>query len=143
MSTLNTNPWAVAVSGSPTPARTRLQGSPQQEAFWAGLLDESAGNLLLDARAGTGKSTSCREGMWRLMERGGSPRIRYCCFNKAIAVNPGHVIAQFNKSIVLEHDRNDRAGALAALRDLAARNPNAVLPGGRSVTQAIKDLGGQ
>ena len=85
MSTLNTNPWAVAVSGSPTPARTRLQGSPQQEAFWAGLLDESAGNLLLDARAGTGKSTSCREGMWRLMEQGGSPRIRYCCFNKAIA----------------------------------------------------------
>ena len=37
------------------------------------------------------------------------------CFNKAIAANPGHVIASFNKSIVLEHDKNDKAGALAAL----------------------------
>jgi hypothetical protein len=79
------NPWAVAVSGEASPPRERLEGSPQQEAFWTGLLDDSAGNLLLDARAGTGKSTSCREGMWRLMERGGNPRIRYCCFNKAIA----------------------------------------------------------
>ena len=62
------------------------------------------------------------------------------CFNKAIAQNPGHVIAQFNKSVVLEHDKNDRAGALAALRELAAQNPNAQLPGGRSVSQAIQDL---
>jgi len=62
------------------------------------------------------------------------------CFNKAIAQNPGHVIAQFNKSVVLEHDKNDRTGALAALRELAAQNPNAQLPGGRTVGQAIQEL---
>ncbi len=62
----------------------RLEGSPQQEAFWAELLDGSDHDLL-EARAGTGKSTSCREGMWRLIEAGGNPSIRYCCFNKKIA----------------------------------------------------------
>ena len=62
------------------------------------------------------------------------------CFTKAIALNPSHIIASFNKSIVLEHDKHDRAGALAALKELAARNPSAVLPGGRSVTQAIEDM---
>jgi len=62
------------------------------------------------------------------------------CFNKAIAINPAHIIAQFNKSVVLEHDKHDKAGALAALRDLAARNPNAILPGGTTVAQAIQEL---
>jgi cytochrome c-type biogenesis protein CcmH/NrfG len=64
-------------------------------------------------------------------------------FNKAIAKNPGHVIAQFNKSIVLEHDKNDKAGALAALKELAAQNPNATLPGGHTVAQAIQELSGK
>jgi len=62
------------------------------------------------------------------------------CFNKAIALNPGHVIAQFNKSVVLEHDKNDKAGALAALKELAAKNPAAILPGGHPVAQAIQEL---
>jgi cytochrome c-type biogenesis protein CcmH/NrfG len=65
------------------------------------------------------------------------------CFNKAIAINPGHVIAQYNKSIVLDHDKNDKAGALAALQALAAKNPNAALPGGQTVTQAIQALTGK
>lgn len=65
------------------------------------------------------------------------------CFNKAIAVNPAHVIAQFNKSIVLEYDKHDKAGALAALKDLAANKPDAVLPGGRPVAQVIKEMSGQ
>ena len=62
------------------------------------------------------------------------------CFNKAIGVNAAHVIASYNKSIVLEHDKNDRAGALAALRALAAKNPQAVLPGNKPVAQAIQEL---
>lgn len=65
------------------------------------------------------------------------------CFDKAIKANPGHTIASYNKSIVLEHDKNDKAGALAALSALAAANPGAVLPGGRTVTQAIQDLQAQ
>ncbi len=62
------------------------------------------------------------------------------CFNKAIAANPGHVIAHYNKSIVLEHDKNDKAGALATLKELQAKNPSAVLPGGHTVGEAIQEL---
>jgi tetratricopeptide (TPR) repeat protein len=61
-------------------------------------------------------------------------------FDKAIAASPEHVIAHFNKSIVLEYDKHDKAGALAVLKALAARKPDAVLPGGRTLDQAIKDL---
>lgn len=62
------------------------------------------------------------------------------CFNKAIAINPGHVIAQFNKSVVYEHDKNDKVSAIATLKELAAKNPSAVLPGGQTVTQAIQEM---
>jgi DNA helicase II / ATP-dependent DNA helicase PcrA len=68
-----------------TAPRVQLDGTPQQEAFW-GELEYGENNVILEARAGTGKSTSCREGMWRLIE--GSPRkrrIRYCAFGRAIA----------------------------------------------------------
>ncbi len=65
-------------------ARERLRGTPQQEAFWAEL-EGGSDHVLLEARAGTGKSTSCREGMHRLLGRNPSLAIRYCCFNKKIA----------------------------------------------------------
>lgn len=92
-SLLKDNPWEMAVGGEEpehalarplAPRRQRLNGSPQQEAFWAELL-EGTSHLLLEARAGTGKSTSCREGMWRLLERTPGRAIRYCCFNKKVA----------------------------------------------------------
>lgn len=67
------------------PAAKRIKrGTDQQEAFWAELRD-GTGHVLLEARAGTGKSTSCREGMWRLLADKPSLSVRYCCFNKAIA----------------------------------------------------------
>jgi cytochrome c-type biogenesis protein CcmH/NrfG len=67
------------------------------------------------------------------------------CFDKAIKADPGHVIAHFNKSIVLLHDKNDRAGAIAALETLAAKNPTAQVPGGQSVAGLLLELkqGGQ
>ncbi len=63
-------------------------------------------------------------------------------FDKALAINAGHVIAAYNKSIVLSHDKNDNAGALAALKALALKNPNAKLPDGHTVTEAIQELSG-
>lgn len=74
------DPIAVASA----PGRRIAEGTSQQEAFWAELLDGD-GHVMLVARAGTGKSTSCREGMWRLIDRGTVGPIRYCCFNKKIA----------------------------------------------------------
>jgi DNA helicase-2/ATP-dependent DNA helicase PcrA len=70
--------------GRPTPRYEPLDGSPQQEAFWTELL-EGTSHILLEARAGTGKSTSCREGMWRLLKRQPRLAIRYCCFNTKVA----------------------------------------------------------
>jgi DNA helicase-2/ATP-dependent DNA helicase PcrA len=68
---------------APAPGRI-ARGSEQQEAFWAELL-EGSGHVLLEARAGTGKSTSCREGMHRILARRPDAAIRYCCFNRKIA----------------------------------------------------------
>lgn len=62
------------------------------------------------------------------------------CFDKALALNAGHVIASYNKSIVLAHDKHDNAGAVAALKALALKNPNAKLPDGHTVTEAIQEL---
>ncbi|MFU2210955.1 tetratricopeptide repeat protein [Solidesulfovibrio sp. C21] len=65
------------------------------------------------------------------------------CFDKAIALNPAHVIAYYNKSVVLEHDKHDKAGAINALQILAAKNPTATLPSGQTVTQALQELSGK
>lgn len=73
----------VAVA-DPAPRPGRIEGTPQQHAFWDRLTD-GEGHDLLEARAGTGKSTSCREGMFRVRERDRRARIRYAVFNKKIA----------------------------------------------------------
>lgn len=73
----------VATMPAPGPKRI-LKGSPQQEAFWDELV-RGSDHLLLEARAGTGKSSSAREGMHRIKDAFGSVSIRYTCFNKAIA----------------------------------------------------------
>jgi superfamily I DNA/RNA helicase len=84
---------ATATATIPTPAptprparseRKRLEGTEQQENFWHELRTGS-NNISLSARAGTGKSTSCREGMYRILEDRPRAVIRYCCFNKKIA----------------------------------------------------------
>lgn len=79
----------IESTASTTPARTvkaapAFRGSPQQEAFWEELRT-GAGHLVLEARAGTGKSSSCRRGMEILLRDRPGLAIRYCCFNKAIA----------------------------------------------------------
>lgn len=64
--------------------RRITRGSDQQEAFWDELLTGTS-NVLLEARAGTGKSSSCREAMSRLLEKDPTRRIFYCCFNKKVS----------------------------------------------------------
>lgn len=68
---------------APAP-RHRMAGTPQQEALWDALIHGTS-HIQVEARAGTGKSTACREGMHRLLEADPSLAIRYCCFNKSIA----------------------------------------------------------
>lgn len=85
MSTLvHDDPWGMTATAMPVAERDRLVGTSQQEAFWDHLQTRDA-NVLLEARAGSGKTTSAREGMWKLLEDKPNLSIRYCCFNKKIA----------------------------------------------------------
>jgi superfamily I DNA/RNA helicase len=68
----------------PPEARRIARGTAQQEALWQAL-QEDARHVLAEARAGCGKSTSCREGMFRMLERRPDQALRYAVFNKAIA----------------------------------------------------------
>ncbi len=64
------------------PAVKRIErGSPQQEAIWAELRGGTS-HVLVEALAGSGKSTSCAEAMHRLDHR---LSLTYCAFNKSIA----------------------------------------------------------
>lgn len=63
-------------------------------------------------------------------------------FDAALARNPAHVIAVYNKAIVLLHDLNKPGDALKALQALKAKKPDAVLPGGRKIDDLIAEFGG-
>lgn len=77
---------AVAVDEIPVRSAKRLtKGTEQQEALWAELSSPSKSGVVVEARAGCGKSTSCREAMWRRLERRPDTKIRYTCFNSANA----------------------------------------------------------
>lgn len=65
-------------------ARRIARGTDQQEALWAALAGGTA-HQVNEARAGAGKSSSAREGMWRMLERNPSLKIRYAVYNKANA----------------------------------------------------------
>lgn len=63
------------------PRAKRIEkGTAQQEALWKALTDGS-GHVIAEARAGAGKSSSCREGMWRVLDRSPGIRITYTVFN--------------------------------------------------------------
>ena len=61
-------------------------------------------------------------------------------FDKAIAADPSHEQARFNKGIVLNYDMNDREGAIRVWEDLVKVNPNATAPNGQLISEAIKSL---
>lgn len=60
------------------------KGTEQQEALWKELAT-GGGNVIAQARAGSGKSTSCREGQWRMFERHSQRKIAYAAFGKSNA----------------------------------------------------------
>lgn len=71
---------AAVVGGGATRPPRRFRPSPQQAVFLE-TLEHSDKNILLEARAGSGKSTTCREGAHALGDR----RSVYCCFNSHVA----------------------------------------------------------
>ena len=83
---------ATAGAGSTTTAersesaRKRLAGTDQQEAVWSAMVDGDR-HVEVEALAGTGKSTTLREGAWRLKDSGRvDPRdVTVASFNRHIA----------------------------------------------------------
>ncbi len=63
-------------------------------------------------------------------------------FDAALAKNPVHVIAVFNKAVVLLHDLGKPDEALKTLQALKAKKPDAILPGGRKIDDLIQEFGG-
>lgn len=59
-------------------------GSPEQDAFWKALTDNDS-HVVLEARAGTGKTFSCIEGCKRMLKADSSLNIAMVAYNKAIA----------------------------------------------------------
>ena len=64
-------------------------------------------------------------------------------FDKAIALNPRHANARFNKGVVLLHDLNDRGGALAAWEELVRLDPQARTPDGQLLSDVLKQARAQ
>lgn len=61
-----------------------VKGTDQQEQLWHHLV-RSDDHAIGEALAGCGKSSSSREGMWRMLERNSGQQIKYAVYNKAMA----------------------------------------------------------
>ncbi|MEW5772098.1 MAG: tetratricopeptide repeat protein [Thermodesulfobacteriota bacterium] len=61
-------------------------------------------------------------------------------FDKARDLDPAHRNARFNKGVVLFHDLNDKAGALASWKEVLAIDPNALSPDGTPLKNMIQGL---
>jgi cytochrome c-type biogenesis protein CcmH/NrfG len=79
-----------------------------------------------------------------MYRRAGQPKNAVEYFDKAIAKDPNHLTARFNKGVVLYHDLNDPAGGIASWEDELRINPEAKGPNGAPlkdfIAQAKKDL---
>ena len=84
---------------------TKIQGSVEQENFWEELVNGSS-HLILQARAGTGKTFSCIEGAHRMLNKHPEFVIKMVAYNKSIATElqtkvPEQVEAQTMHSLGL------------------------------------------
>ena len=61
-------------------------------------------------------------------------------FDKARQLDPTHRNARFNKGVVLYHDLNDKAGAIAAWKEVLAIDPNASSPDGAPLKDMLREL---
>lgn len=80
------NPFMGRVEGAtlPSAGKRLTHGTDEQQYIWERMLRSDA-NLLIEARAGSGKSAVCREGQHRLLEQDPGLAIRYAVFNKSNA----------------------------------------------------------
>lgn len=95
--------WSMKATGA-TRGRQEFDPTPQQAAIFDAL-ESTRSNLIVEARAGTGKSVTCCEAMWRVFESSGGlpPSQLYLTFSKSLAdefkrrtLPPGAVAATYH-----------------------------------------------
>jgi len=74
-----------------------------------------------------------------MYRRNGQPTDAIKAFEGAIAANPNHEQARFNKGIVLMYDLGDITGAIATWQELLAKNPAATASNGIPISQIIAE----
>ncbi len=72
--------------------------------------------------------------------RAGNLTEALAAFDKASALAPSLEVPLFNKGLILMHDQNDAAGALAAWKKLLAVNPEARTPSGMLIKDLVRKL---
>ncbi len=77
-----------------------------------------------------------------MYRRNNEPHKAITAFDRAINIDPRHEISRFNKGIVLMHDLNDAASAVAAWEALVKINPLAKTPGGQPLKEMIEKFNG-
>ncbi len=75
-----------------------------------------------------------------MYRRNKAPEKAVKAFDRAIAAQPTHETARFNKGIVLMHDLNNLEGAIQAWEGLVEMNPMAEAPNGQLVNTLIQGL---
>lgn len=95
--------------------------TPQQEAYFSALLNTNE-PLLLEAVAGSGKTSTLIEGLIRQAMTGVLPRTVVCCFNK-------HIQEEFErklKAVAVELEKAGNVPAGALLRSVEVRTMNSL-----------------
>jgi cytochrome c-type biogenesis protein CcmH/NrfG len=72
----------------------------------------------------------------------GKPKDARQAFEQAMSIDPKHEQSRLNLGVVMLYDLNDKAGALKAWQGLLAIDPEAKMPDGKSVADAVKELSG-
>ena len=75
-----------------------------------------------------------------MYRRTGKPKKAIESFERALSINASHEVAMFNKGVVMMHDLNDRAGAIASWEALVKVNPNAKAPNGQLIRKMVAAL---
>jgi cytochrome c-type biogenesis protein CcmH/NrfG len=139
-------PSAESLDAMAASLRERAAASPGDPAPWAQL-----GHLYFDAgrynEAIAAYETALERApedpnLWTdlgvMRRRADRPEAAIEAFDKAIAINDRHEIARFNRGIVLLHDLERPAEALAAWRALAEINPVFTTADGRALDELIR-----
>lgn len=126
----------------------RTETDPQDVEAWTRLghlyFDAGRPDMAIEAYETSLQLDAGRPDVWTdlgvMYRRTGKPEKSIECFNNAIARNPNHHIALYNKGIVLMHDLQDPKGALSVWQTLVQTHPDATTPAGEPLMTIIEQL---